>query len=877
MGSRIIKRVLGRDFTPPSAPTGLTALALDPYRIKLDCNNALDGFADPGEAVTGIAAYQWQWSTDGVGWGSLADTAVSTYTHTGLQPSTLAYYRVRAMDLAGNVSGFSNVASATTLPVETANRPPVWNTSSIQVYAYAGQAVSQSIAGFASDPDGDTLEFTELPTAVLSQLGLTLSANGLLSGTIPAGIQPQTLVAQIGVSDAEYTVTLAGGLTITVADGASAQADWDARSRGPGVFWATNFAEWVRGIPGYVSQPVRNHPSGQLGRISTEIADVSQVPSGESDTIPSSKYIGDLGDGRGQVYLGTLPGVSGRVFTARTDWNFPVVRPSGGNSDLNLLPWAWVPLDYADAEEGTGLPNQRRGIAGTIGADSVLPFVDTTIDPALGIAKDNPANRPMIRHFYLQWIVYREEDWEFWCPRTWADPPMINGIKTNVRSTKDVFVNGGASGGQFAIGRQDNCGIIRAVYTDGGSFGGQIFTRRVLREDQDFAHPSIDDTTKPLPVSGDSVEPYLRRYGPTKQALRYGTSMRVDGAAISPTHRWYSPHEDFIGGVENYAFRNTLAYQGRNYPYGGFSLDGQKPLPDLGWSDYATSGIMRPRRPHVIEVMYTVQTSAPVNQTDRIPSQKTPQGPCFIACWAAPLGDEPVLLWQSGNGTGNSHYPALLPARALHRASGNLETTTADDFTIFKDQDNSTFEDRSNCGYMIVGALDGFPEPTASVFYALRANTGAGVKLEGPYVINPTNKAVDAGPMEGYGDYSVIGWARGELSGPSYRPADSGQNFQYVVEKTEYTGQIITVPNSYQDGAASVSAHVHKYTMLNPLPVVPRAREAGYLGDCFNQLFGPDALRPLGRTVSYGEIIFSMKPIPFPGHLGKALPMPWRN
>jgi hypothetical protein len=262
MGSRIIKRVLGRDFTPPSAPTGLTALALDPYRIKLDCNNALDGFSDPGEAVTGIAAYQWQWSTDGVRWGSLADTAVSTYTHEGLQPSTLAFYRVRAMDLAGNVSGFSNVASATTLPVETGNRPPVWNTSSIPVYAYAGQAVSQSIAGFASDPDGDTLTFSEEPTPVLASLGLSLNSNGLLAGTIPSGANPQTATTNISVSDGEYTVVLNAGLTITVLDGADAQADWDARSRADGVFWGCNMAEWVRGIDGYTSQPTKDYPSG---------------------------------------------------------------------------------------------------------------------------------------------------------------------------------------------------------------------------------------------------------------------------------------------------------------------------------------------------------------------------------------------------------------------------------------------------------------------------------------------------------------------------------------------------------------------------------------------------------------------------------------
>jgi hypothetical protein len=62
--------------------------------------------------------------------------------------------------------------------------------------------------------------------------------------------------------------------------------------------------------------------------------------------------------------------------------------------------------------------------------------------------------------------------------------------------------------------------------------------------------------------------------------------------------------------------------------------------------------------------------------------------------------------------------------------------------------------------------------------------------------------------------------------------------------------------------------------MLHPMPAAPRARSADYVGDCFNQLFNFDALRPLGNEVGYGEIIFSMKPIPFPGHLDKPLPPP---
>jgi hypothetical protein len=763
----------------------------------------------------------------------------------------------------------------------------VWSSAALTIDAYPGQVVSRqlvygSIANAAGvdvwDVDGDDLEFSEVATAVLSQLGLSISSTGLIAGTISAEAEPQSLTFRVSASDGQLSANKTG--TVRVFAVTDTQTDWETRSRGDGVFWACNFAEWIRGIPGYTSQPVSGFPAGQSGRRETTIESIYQVPSNESRTLANDKINGNLGDGKGRMWLDTNPQISGKVLRIRVRGLYSV----GGNGDYNLLPWAWVPLDYADAEEGTGQPNERRGIANTMGAGAILPFVETRIDinPDTGLpytSSVNPANRPMIRHFYLQYQMWVPDSWNWYRPRTWSDE-FTTGVDRGNRATKQVFFNGGESDGQFALGLSENTGSIRAIYKDGTSFGNAAKEISTGTGRFDFPHSAINIASAPEPVSGAGVEGYMVKYGPSAKPLVYGDGMRVNGVAVSPFAGWRPPTDPIVGGNGNYpAPGNSLTNPARNYPYGGWPTDGSKPFPLMGWTDAAAAGILRPGRMHTIEVMFTAQASAPINQAGRIPSQKNPIGPCFVACWAAPTGEPPQLLWHTGSG--DSAYPALSRSRALHRGSGNLDTTTADDYCILKSQDNSTAEDRSNCGFMVVGALDGFPEPTATEFYALRANpTG---RLEGPYVGNSSNKAVDPGNMDNWGAYLAMGFARGDLR--TAAPMDTGtlnkSAWQYIVEKTEpasalgFPNAFLTVPNSYQNGVTNVSAWVHKFTMLEPMPLAPRARSADYLGDCFNQKFTHDWLTPLGIEIGYGEIIFSMKPIPFPGHLGTPLARPW--
>src|SRR6185436_10961159 len=91
------------DTTPPSAPTNLNATAVSATRVDLSWTAATDNVG-----VTGYEIFRGATSIATIG-------NVTTYSDTGLQPSTGYTYTVRALDAKGNVSDPSRSASATTL------------------------------------------------------------------------------------------------------------------------------------------------------------------------------------------------------------------------------------------------------------------------------------------------------------------------------------------------------------------------------------------------------------------------------------------------------------------------------------------------------------------------------------------------------------------------------------------------------------------------------------------------------------------------------------------------------------------------------------------------------------------------------------------
>jgi chitodextrinase len=97
------------DTTAPSIPAGLTATAISSAQINLSWTASTDNVG-----VTGYNVYRGGLQIATLG-------TVTTYQNTGLTGSTAYSYTVRARDAAGNISGQSTSATATTLaPVTTA-------------------------------------------------------------------------------------------------------------------------------------------------------------------------------------------------------------------------------------------------------------------------------------------------------------------------------------------------------------------------------------------------------------------------------------------------------------------------------------------------------------------------------------------------------------------------------------------------------------------------------------------------------------------------------------------------------------------------------------------------------------------------------------
>ena len=100
----------GGDTTPPSAPSGLTATTVSSSQINLSWTASTDNVG-----VTGYKVERCQ-GTSCTTFAQIGTPSTTTYSDTGLSASTAYRYRVRATDAAGNLSGYSNIASATTSP-----------------------------------------------------------------------------------------------------------------------------------------------------------------------------------------------------------------------------------------------------------------------------------------------------------------------------------------------------------------------------------------------------------------------------------------------------------------------------------------------------------------------------------------------------------------------------------------------------------------------------------------------------------------------------------------------------------------------------------------------------------------------------------------
>ncbi len=104
----LVRALVGSDTTPPSTPTISALVPMSPYQIDVTWGAVADD-----TLVGGYRVYR-----DGI---LLATTTLTSYSDTGLTPSTTYSYTVDAFDFVYNISPLSGSQSTTTLPLP----PPI--------------------------------------------------------------------------------------------------------------------------------------------------------------------------------------------------------------------------------------------------------------------------------------------------------------------------------------------------------------------------------------------------------------------------------------------------------------------------------------------------------------------------------------------------------------------------------------------------------------------------------------------------------------------------------------------------------------------------------------------------------------------------------
>ncbi len=116
-----------------TAPSDLTATPVSKSAIDL-------AWQDNSENED---SFRLEHSGDGSAWSTLAETALTAYTHGGLATASTHYYRVLAYN-SEDESGYSNTASATTFA-----EPPVSN------FSWSADYTEVTFTDLSSDPDGN--------------------------------------------------------------------------------------------------------------------------------------------------------------------------------------------------------------------------------------------------------------------------------------------------------------------------------------------------------------------------------------------------------------------------------------------------------------------------------------------------------------------------------------------------------------------------------------------------------------------------------------------------------------------------------------------------------------------------------------------------
>ena len=198
-----IASIGGTGPTPPAAPTGLAATAVSSSEISLS-------WTDNSGNENG---FEIERSADGFNWSllTMASSNTSSHTDSGLSPSTTWFYRVRAINGAGE-SDYTNVASATTLPqpagiTVTEISPATMDTGTSIVVTITGSGILSGASVSLENGTGPTPDISNVVVVGSTSLTATISAgNGGPHGARTWDLRVTNPDSSTGVLPGGFTV-----------------------------------------------------------------------------------------------------------------------------------------------------------------------------------------------------------------------------------------------------------------------------------------------------------------------------------------------------------------------------------------------------------------------------------------------------------------------------------------------------------------------------------------------------------------------------------------------------------------------------------------------------------------------------------------------
>lgn len=206
------------DSTPPTAPTGLAAASVASTAVDLTWAAATDN----------IGVVRYEVLRNG---GVVGESATTSYTDTGLSPSTAYTYTVRAVDASSNVSPDSAALAVTTQPPADTTPPSAPTnlaassvTSSSVVLGWTAATDDRGVTGYRIYRDG-----TQVGTSTTTAF---TDATVLSSTTYAYAVRAQDAAGNLGPASTSLSVTTPPSVgplysdSFTAADGSPWASAW---------------------------------------------------------------------------------------------------------------------------------------------------------------------------------------------------------------------------------------------------------------------------------------------------------------------------------------------------------------------------------------------------------------------------------------------------------------------------------------------------------------------------------------------------------------------------------------------------------------------------------------------------------------------------